>query len=137
MYVHFVQHFTFDIGFIFLLFTISTCQWSNSELCIAKVLESRKLRSKVLGNLIVQVQDQEEETESFRKVVQLREDKIQRLELLSDEKISVESYLNDENKMLAQELQIMQGFITCNPKLAHLSMDNLHLTEQLKRYLAS
>jgi hypothetical protein len=90
-----------------------------------------------LGNLIVQVQDQEEETESCRKVVQLREDKIQRLELLSDEKLSVESYLNDENEMLAQELQIMQGFITCNPKLAHLSMDNLHLTEQLKRYLAS
>lgn len=90
-----------------------------------------------MGNLIVQVQDQEEETESCRKVVQLREDKIQRLELLSDEKLSVESYLNDENKMLAQELQIMQGFITCNPKLAHLSMDNLHLTEQLKRYLAS
>jgi kinesin family protein 15 len=83
------------------------------------------------------VQDQEEETESCRKVVQLREDKIQRLELLSDEKLSVESYLNDENKMLAQELQIMQGFIKCNPKLAHLSMDNLHLTEQLKRYLAS
>ncbi|CAK9265534.1 unnamed protein product [Sphagnum jensenii] len=77
---------------------------------------------------------QEEETESCRKVVQLREDKIQRLELLSDEKLSVESYLNDENKMLAQELQIMQGFIKCNPKLAHLSMDNLHLTEQLKRY---
>ncbi len=137
MYVHLVQHFTFDIGFIFLPLTISTCQWSNSELCIAKDLESRKLRSKVLGNLIVQVQDQEEETESCRKVVQLREDKIQRLELLSDEKLSVESYLNDENEMLAQELQIMQGFITCNPKLAHLSMDNLHLTEQLKRYLAS
>jgi hypothetical protein len=90
-----------------------------------------------LGNLIVQVQDQEEETENCRKVVQLREDKIQRLELLSDEKLSVESYLSDENKMLAQELEIMEGSIKCNPKLAHLSMDNLHLTEQLKRYLAS
>ncbi len=70
-------------------------------------------------------------------MVCLCEDKIQRLESLTDEKLSVESYLNDENKMLEEELQIMQRRIECNPKLAQFSIDNLHLAEQLKRYSTS
>jgi hypothetical protein len=70
-------------------------------------------------------------------LVCLCEDKIQRLESLTDEKLSVESYLNDENKMLEEELQIMQRRIECNPKLAQFSIDNLHLAEQLKRYSTS
>ncbi|KAH9532376.1 hypothetical protein CY35_19G090000 [Sphagnum magellanicum] len=87
-----------------------------------------------IQQLNTMVQAQEEETEDCRKLVSLCEDKIQRLESLTDEKLSVESYLNDENKMLEEELQIMQRRIECNPKLAQFSIDNLHLTEQLKRY---
>jgi kinesin family protein 15 len=87
-----------------------------------------------IQQLNTMVQAQEEETEDCRKLVCLCEDKIQRLESLTDEKLSVESYLNDENKMLEEELQIMQRRIECNPKLAKFSIDNLHLAEQLKRY---
>ncbi|CAK9213738.1 unnamed protein product [Sphagnum troendelagicum] len=87
-----------------------------------------------IQQLNTMVQAQEEETEDCRKLVCLCEDKIQRLESLTDEKLSVESYLNDENKMLEEELQIMQRRIECNPKLAQFSIDNLHLAEQLKRY---
>ena len=53
-----------------------------------------------------QVQQREEESQCGKMVLRFREEKIQRLESLSQGVLKVDTYLGEEKNMLCEELQL-------------------------------
>lgn len=65
-------------------------------------------------------------------MLRFREEKIKRLELLTDGMLSAEKYLMEENKALLEEIQLLQARFESNPELTRYSVENCRLLEQLK-----
>jgi kinesin family protein 15 len=65
-------------------------------------------------------------------ILRFREDKIQRLESLVEGKLTVDSYLVEENRRLKEELQLVRSQIDRNPELTKFAMENIRLIEQLQ-----
>ncbi len=80
-----------------------------------------------------QVQQREEESQCGKMVLRFREEKIQRLESLSQGVLEVDTYLAEEKKMLCEELQLLRGRINRNPELTRFAMENIRLLDQIKR----
>lgn len=97
------------------------CYWTISE-------------AKVLCHFVIQqVQQREEESQCGKMVLRFREEKIQRLESLSQGVLEVDTYLAEEKKMLCEELQLLRGRINRNPELTRFAMENIRLLDQIKR----
>ncbi|CAK9869214.1 unnamed protein product [Sphagnum jensenii] len=80
------------------------------------------------------VQQREQNTQSGKMILRFREDKIQRLESLVEGKLTVDSYLVEENGRLKEELQLVRSQIDRNPELTKFAMENIRLIEQLQGY---
>jgi kinesin family protein 15 len=80
-----------------------------------------------------QVQQREEESQCGKMVLRFRDEKIQRLESLSQGVLEVDTYLAEEKKMLSEELQLLRGRINRNPELTRFAMENIRLLDQIKR----
>ncbi len=80
----------------------------------------------------LQVQQREQNTQSGKMILRFREDKIQRLESLVEGKLTVDSYLVEENGRLKEELQLVRSQIDRNPELTKFAMENIRLIEQLQ-----
>lgn len=65
-------------------------------------------------------------------LLRFREEKIRRLELLSDGLLSKDEYLMEENVALAEEIQLLQVKIDRNPELIRFALENIRLLEQLR-----
>lgn len=65
-------------------------------------------------------------------MLRFREEKIKRLELLSDGSMSADKYLMEENNALLEEVQLLQSRIERNPELTRFALENIRLIEQLK-----
>ncbi|KAG7582503.1 Kinesin motor domain [Arabidopsis suecica] len=80
------------------------------------------------------VRQREEDTRSTKMMLRFREDKIQRLELLLGNHISTDSFLLEENKVLSEEIQLLQAKIDKNPELTRFALENIRLLDQLRRF---
>ncbi len=78
------------------------------------------------------MQQREQNTQSGKMILRFREDKIQRLESLVEGKLTVDSYLVEENGRLKEELQLVRSQIDRNPELTKFAMENIRLIEQLQ-----
>ncbi len=78
------------------------------------------------------MQQREQNTQSGKMILRFREDKIQRLESLVEGKLTVDSYLVEENRRLKEELQLVRSQIDRNPELTKFAMENIRLIEQLQ-----
>uniref|UniRef100_A0A7I4DZD3 Kinesin motor domain-containing protein n=1 Tax=Physcomitrium patens TaxID=3218 RepID=A0A7I4DZD3_PHYPA len=76
------------------------------------------------------VHQREADTQSSKMILRFREDKIRRLETLSQGLLSVDSYLAEEGKMLMEELQLMREKVDRNPELTRFAMENIRLLDQ-------
>lgn len=82
--------------------------------------------------VFLQVCQREEDVGHTKVMLRFREDKIKRLELLTDGMLSAEKYLMEENKALLEEIQLLQARIDSNPELTRYAAENFRLLEQLK-----
>ncbi|KAK2969643.1 hypothetical protein RJ640_025820 [Escallonia rubra] len=74
----------------------------------------------------------EEDAQCTKMVLRFREEKIKRLELLSDGLVSADKYLLDENNAVVEEIQLLKARIDRNPELTRFALENIRLLEQLR-----
>lgn len=75
----------------------------------------------------------EENAQRIKLILRFREEKIKQLELLVSGSLSTETYLQEENKILKEEIQVLQERIDKNPELTRFALENIRLLEQLQR----
>lgn len=76
----------------------------------------------------------EENAQRIKLILRFREEKIKQLELLVSGSLSTETYLQEENKILKEEIQVLQERIDKNPELTRFALENIRLLEQLQRF---
>ena len=65
-------------------------------------------------------------------MLRFREEKIKQLELLVHGKLSFDIYLEEENKALLEEIQLLRARTDRNPELTRFALENIRLQEQLQ-----
>ncbi|KAK9086225.1 hypothetical protein Syun_028619 [Stephania yunnanensis] len=80
------------------------------------------------------VHQYEEDAQSTKIILRLREGKIKRLELLTDGLLSADDYLIEENSALSKEIQLLQERTDKNPELIRLATENTKLREELQMF---
>jgi len=84
---------------------------------------------------VFQVKQREEETQCNKMVLRFREDKIKRMEALSDGGATTDTYLVEERNAALRELQLLRDKKDCNPEITKFAMENMRLQEQLGKYV--
>jgi kinesin family protein 15 len=67
--------------------------------------------------------------------LKFREDKIHRMEALVHNKLPAESYLLEDNKSLAQEIELLHAKVDKHPEVTRFALENIRLSKQLERYI--
>ncbi|KAH1261383.1 Kinesin-like protein KIN-12D [Glycine max] len=80
------------------------------------------------------VRQREEDTRSCKMMLRFREDKIHRLESQLAGSIPTDTFLQEENKALSDEIQILQSRLDRNPEVTRFAVENIRLLDQLRRY---
>ncbi|KAL2344857.1 hypothetical protein Fmac_006142 [Flemingia macrophylla] len=80
------------------------------------------------------VRQREEDTRSCKMMLRFREDKIRRLESQLSGSLPTDTFLQEENKALYDEIQILQGKLDRNPEVTRFAVENIRLLDQLRRY---
>lgn len=65
-------------------------------------------------------------------MLRFREEKIKQLELLVHGKLSFDTYHEEENKALLEEIQLLRARTDRNPELTRFALENIRLQEQLQ-----
>ena len=66
-------------------------------------------------------------------MLRFREDKIRRLESRLAGSMPADTFLQEENKALSDEIQILQGKLDRNPEVTRFAVENIRLLDQLRR----
>jgi len=66
-------------------------------------------------------------------MLRFREDKIHRLESQLAGSIPTDTFLQEENKALSDEIQILQSRLDRNPEVTRFAVENIRLLDQLRR----
>ncbi|XP_024367557.1 kinesin-like protein KIN-12D isoform X3 [Physcomitrium patens] len=80
------------------------------------------------------IQQRDQNTQSSRMILRFRDEKIRRLEAVVGGKLPVDHYLIEENKKLAEELDLVRLQVERNPELTRFAMENIRLLEQLRGF---
>lgn len=83
----------------------------------------------------LQTLQREEDCQHTKMILEIRDEKINQLELLTDRMLSAEKYLMHENKNLLEEVQLLRARIDRNPELTQFSVEDNRLQENLQWYL--
>jgi kinesin family member 15 len=70
---------------------------------------------------------------SCKMMLRFREDKIRRLESRVVGSITADQFLQEDNKALSDEIQLLQGKVDQNPEVTRFAKENIRLQEQLRR----
>ncbi|KAM3708012.1 hypothetical protein ACJW31_02G067300 [Castanea mollissima] len=76
----------------------------------------------------------EEDAQHTKMMLRFREEKIKQLELLVHGKLSFNTYLEEENKALLEEIQLLRARTDRNPELTRFALENIRLQEQLQLF---
>ncbi|XP_058209055.1 kinesin-like protein KIN-12C isoform X4 [Rhododendron vialii] len=79
-------------------------------------------------------QQREEDAQRAKMILRFREEKIKRLELFADGLLSADKYLMEENNILKEEIQLLQGRIDRNPELTRFALENVRLLNQIRLF---
>ncbi|KAI3497334.1 hypothetical protein L1887_39873 [Cichorium endivia] len=80
------------------------------------------------------VRQREDDNKCTKMMLKFREDKIHRMKTLLAGSIPVDSYLQEENSMLTEEIQMLRAKVDRNPEVTRFALENIRLLEQLRRY---
>ncbi|KAL3727874.1 hypothetical protein ACJRO7_032594 [Eucalyptus globulus] len=95
--------------------------------------EVKKLKDEI-EHLKCLAHEREEKARHNDMTLKFREEKIRRLELLVDDKVTAEKYLVEENEALLEENNMLRERIDQNPELKQFAVENNRLMEQLQLY---
>lgn len=84
-------------------------------------------------SIVTQVHQREEDTMRGKMMLRFRDDKIRRLESRIAGSITADEFLQEDNKALSDENQLLQGKIDQNPEVTRFAKENIRLQEQLRR----
>ncbi|KAL5700402.1 hypothetical protein ACHQM5_025847 [Ranunculus cassubicifolius] len=111
------------------------------EATLAGALRREKIAETSVRNLQAEIEQmtrlvhqREEDAQRTKMILRLCEEKIKRLELLSEGFVSGDKYLMEENKSLSEEIQLLQEKIERNPELTQFALENKRLIEQLRMF---
>lgn len=76
----------------------------------------------------------EEDAQCTKMILNFREEKIEKNELLVTGLISAENYLMEENKALKEEIKLLRAKIDRNPEVTRFALENIRLLEQLQSF---
>ncbi|XP_057810222.1 LOW QUALITY PROTEIN: kinesin-like protein KIN-12E [Salvia miltiorrhiza] len=125
------------------------CETQKGELTKNKYLKAtlhsalrrEKLAETEIRSLKVEIEhlnrlahQQQEETQRTKMMLKLREDKIKRLEFLSDGLTSADKFYLDENSALREENQLLQAKIGEHPEVIRFARENIRLLEQIRLF---
>ncbi|KAJ8460034.1 hypothetical protein OPV22_032960 [Ensete ventricosum] len=80
------------------------------------------------------VHQREEESRSNKMMLKFQEDKICRMEKLSEGQVPIGSYLLEEKHALSEEVQLLRARVDRNPEVACIALENVRLLDQLQRF---
>lgn len=83
-----------------------------------------------------QVKQREEETQCCKLILRFRDEKIKRMETLSDGGLMTDAYLLEERTAALKELQLLRDEKGCNAEVTKFAMENMRLQEQLCKYVS-
>ncbi|KAG0606203.1 hypothetical protein M758_9G122000 [Ceratodon purpureus] len=86
-----------------------------------------------IGHLTCLVKQREEETQCIKMILRFREEKIRRLETLSDGGLTKDTFLVEEKDAALKELQLMRDEKGCKLEDTRFAMENMRLQEQLRK----
>lgn len=66
-------------------------------------------------------------------MLRFREDKIRRMESRLAGSIPTDTQLQEENKSLSDEIQLLQARLDRNPEVTRFALENIRLLDQLRR----
>lgn len=66
-------------------------------------------------------------------MLKFQEDKIFRLEKLSECQVPIDSYLLEEKHALSEEVQLLRARVDRNPEVTRFALENVRLLDQLQR----
>ncbi|RXH88151.1 hypothetical protein DVH24_042222 [Malus domestica] len=120
---------------------LSTKQLKSLETTLAGALRREQMAEAALKQLEAEkeqlnrlVRQREEDTRGTKMMLRFREDKIQKMESLLSGSITVESYLQDENRALSEEIQLLKSKLDKNPEVTRFALENIRLLDQLRRF---
>ncbi|MCO5553180.1 hypothetical protein L7F22_006701 [Adiantum nelumboides] len=88
----------------------------------------------VNGHLSSLLEVYERDLEYAKTMLQLKEDKIQRLKLVEDAVLSAETCLQEDNRALQQELHLLKDRMNQHPDLLRFAFENKQLIQQLRSH---
>ncbi|XP_020525578.1 kinesin-like protein KIN-12F isoform X2 [Amborella trichopoda] len=121
--------------------TVSTKKLKSLEATLTGALRREQMAENVTKQLEAEIEQlnrlvrqREEESRGSKMMLRFREDKIRRMEMLVDELIPADSYLQEENNALNEEIQLLRTRVDRNPEITRFAMENIRLLEQLRRF---
>ncbi|GAV81504.1 Kinesin domain-containing protein/Kinesin-relat_1 domain-containing protein [Cephalotus follicularis] len=120
---------------------MSTKQLKSLEATLAGSLRREQMAETSIKKLEAEIEQlnrlvrqREEDTRSTKMMLRFREDKILRMESLLGGSLPPESFLLEENRLLTEEIQLLQSKIDKNPEVTRFALENIRLLDQLRRY---
>ncbi|MCO5582074.1 hypothetical protein L7F22_035965 [Adiantum nelumboides] len=96
--------------------------------------ETNNERAFVNGQLSSLLEAYERDLEYAKTMLQLKEDKIQRLKRVEDAVLSAETCLQEDNRALQQELHLLKDRMNQHPDLLRFAFENKQLIQQLRSH---
>ncbi|XP_024384201.1 kinesin-like protein KIN-12C isoform X3 [Physcomitrium patens] len=78
------------------------------------------------------VRERQQESQNAKLILRFREDKIRRLEALSQGMLELDSYLAQDKRMLCEEIKLLKAQLECNPEITRFAMEKNQLLDQIK-----
>ncbi|KAK4258730.1 hypothetical protein QN277_005145 [Acacia crassicarpa] len=120
---------------------MSSKQLKSLEATVAGALRREQMAETSIKQLEAEIEQlnrlvrqREEDTRSCKMMLRFREDKIRRMESLLAGSIPIDGYLQEENKALSDEIQLLQAKLDRNPEVTRFALENIRLLDQLRRF---
>ncbi|CAL9042921.1 unnamed protein product [Musa banksii] len=116
-------------------------QLKSLESILAGALRREKMADTTIKQLEAEIKQlnclvhqREEESRSNKMMLKFQEDKIFRLEKLSECQVPIDSYLLEEKHALSEEVQLLRARVDRNPEVTRFALENVRLLDQLQRF---
>ncbi|KAI3708036.1 hypothetical protein L2E82_37041 [Cichorium intybus] len=120
---------------------VSSKQLKSLEASLAGALRREQMSEAAIKQLEAEIEQlnrlvrqREDDNKCTKMMLKFREDKIHRMKTLLAGSIPVDSYLQEENNMLTEEIQMLRAKVDRNPEVTRFALENIRLLEQLRRY---
>ncbi|XP_019702656.1 kinesin-like protein KIN-12F isoform X1 [Elaeis guineensis] len=120
---------------------VSAKQLKSLEATLTGALRREKMADNAIKQLEAEIEQlnrlvrqREEDTRCTKMMLKFREDKIHRMEDLLKGLVTTDSYLQEENNALSEQVQLLHARVDRNPEVTRFALENIRLLDQLRKY---